>query len=315
MRLSKKCTGRGGGSMGRKVFGKSLERAMDEDLDDLDGEEAPSPSQQGPTVSRAIEALRDEDRHSTRMISPSLIHMSQIMDRLDPSEDLDGLIASIQEEGQKVPILVRRLPDGDLEVVYGRRRLLACRALGRDVRATVMEMTDEESVIAQGVENNERLDTSFIERALFVSRILDAGFKAVVVTRATGIDKTSISLMKGIVEGIPEELIQHIGPAHGAGRRQWDQLRSNLKDQREADISGVIAEIPRDRPSPERLAEAIRLTRAEPRPQVEPPSPPGITTKVTGSRLTISAGSKKDRAFLKHLETRLPELLEEWRKS
>lgn len=301
--------------MGRKVFGKSLERAMDADLDDLDGNEAPSPSFQGPTVTRAIDALRDEDRHSTRLISPSLIRMSPIMDRLDPSEDLDGLVASIREEGQKVPILVRRLSDGELEVVYGRRRLLACRALGRDVRATVMEMTDEDSVIAQGVENNERLNTSYIERALFVTRILAAGFKAVVVTRATGIDKTSISLMRSIVEGIPEELIRHIGPAHGAGRRQWDQLRSNLKAQAAHDMAGLIDRISRDQPSPERLAEAIRLTMAMAEPPGAPSAPPGITSKVTGSRLTIVAGSKTDRGFLKHLETRLPALLDEWRKS
>ncbi len=86
------------------------------------------------------------------------------MDRIDPSDGLDELVSSIREHGQKVPVLVRRTQDGALEIVYGRRRLLACRQLGQKVRATVMEMTDEEALIAQGVENNARQDPSFIER-------------------------------------------------------------------------------------------------------------------------------------------------------
>ena len=44
--------------------------------------------------------------------------------------------------------------------------------LVKKVRATVMEMTDEEALIAQGVENNARQDPSFIERALFVAGII-----------------------------------------------------------------------------------------------------------------------------------------------
>lgn len=157
--------------MARKVFGDSLKNAMgnaatpDEGVDlDL--------RRTSPTVARAQASVLEEDKHATRLIDPSTVRMSAVMDRIDPSDGLEELVSSIREHGQKVPILVRRTQDGALEIVYGRRRLLACRELGQKVRATVMEMTEEEALIAQGVENNARQDPSFIERALFVAGII-----------------------------------------------------------------------------------------------------------------------------------------------
>lgn len=97
----------------------------------------------------------NKGRQSTRMIWPGHLRMPRFSDRLDPGADIDGLINSIREHGQKVPILVRRLPDGEMEIVYGVRRVLACIALGYDVRAMVTEMSDKEALITKGIENNE----------------------------------------------------------------------------------------------------------------------------------------------------------------
>lgn len=95
-----------------------------------------------------------------------------------------------------------------------------------------MEMTEEEALIAQGVENNARQDPSFIERALFVAGIIRELGKTdetrknaqTIAYRALQIDESLVSRMNRIATGIPMEMIQAIGPAHGVGRRVWEKL-------------------------------------------------------------------------------------------
>lgn len=68
---------------------------------------------------------------------------SEIADRFDVSEGLDDLIESIRTSGQQLPALLRyrRGPGPRYEVVYGRRRIAACRVLGIKVKAYVRRWT------------------------------------------------------------------------------------------------------------------------------------------------------------------------------
>ena len=277
--------------MARKVFGDSLKNAMgnapvsDDDLD---------MKRTSPTVARAQASVLEEDKHATRLIDPTTIRMSAVMDRIDPSDGLNELVSSIREHGQKVTVLVRRTNDGALEIVYGRRRLLACRELGQKVRATVMEMTDEEALIAQGVENNARQDPSFIERALFVAGIIRELGKTdetrknaqTIAYRALQIDESLVSRMNRIATGIPMELIQAIGPAHGAGRRIWEKL-FRLCEKDVARAREVSREIPRNLPGPGRLEAAVTLltTTKTTAPKIDPDERVRIGRK--GNRITI----------------------------
>ncbi|RWR09218.1 plasmid partitioning protein RepB [Paenirhodobacter populi] len=302
--------------MARKgIFGNSLKNAMEGKFDDPEVE-SPLPRRSSPNMARAEASLKEEDRRATRLISPALIHPSRFSDRIDATEDLTELIESIREHGQQVPILLRRLDNGDLEVVYGRRRMLACKELGIDVRASVMEMTEEEALIAQGVENNQRLDTSFIEKALFIAKILDAGFKGVVVHRATGVNDTLIYKMKSIVSAIPESLIRTIGPAHGAGRRQWEALATFCRAAKPGDLQRIEQAAIEDPniTSPERLERAIAATvaRSSTTPSRRELVPGRISAAGSGKRITLTATSTKDQPFLNYLSERIPELLETW---
>ncbi len=103
-------------------------------------------------------------------------------DTIDPSfvqdrmpGDIDGLVKAIREQGQQIPILVRPHPEasGRYQVAFGHRRLRAVSELNRPVKAVVRELTDEQLVIAQGQENNERQDLTFIEKARFASRLTE----------------------------------------------------------------------------------------------------------------------------------------------
>ena len=69
---------------------------------------------------------------------------------------IDGLVLSIRQCGILQPIMVTQRDD-HFEVVFGNHRLEACRRLGwKEIPATVIQATDEESFLLQIVENIQR---------------------------------------------------------------------------------------------------------------------------------------------------------------
>lgn len=166
-------------------------------------------------------------------LDPALIDGSMVRDRLtlevDPS--FDALVESIDVSGQQVPILVRPHPKemGRYQVAYGHRRLRAVARLGRSVRAVVQKMTDDELVVAQGKENLERKDLSFIEKALFARRLEDMGFERAVIVAALSTDKGDLSRYISVARMIPEDLLIDIGPAGKAGRARWLTVAERLE--------------------------------------------------------------------------------------
>lgn len=93
---------------------------------------------------------------------------SQVRGRLNLDEDIEGLVESIRKYGQHIPITVRIVnAERPYEIVVGRRRLAAMRRLAaagelkdKTINAFVRKMDDEQAVIAQWIENKERLDHS-----------------------------------------------------------------------------------------------------------------------------------------------------------
>ncbi|MCW5711589.1 plasmid partitioning protein RepB [Shinella sp.] len=156
-------------------------------------------------------------------LDASSIEPSFVQDRMQG--DIDGLLASIREQGQQVPILVRPHPElpGRYQVAFGHRRLRAVSGLGLPVKAVVRDLTDEQLVVAQGQENNEREDLSFIEKARFAHQ-LNKQFPREIVIAAMSIDKSNLSKMLLLVDALPPELIDAIGAAPGVGRPSWQQL-------------------------------------------------------------------------------------------
>jgi len=169
-------------------------------------------------------------------IDPDLVDVSIIRDRLSEADDASFEVfkQAIANRGQEVPILVRphSLAEGRFQVAYGHRRLRAVRALGRKVRAVVRDMSDVDLVLAQGLENSQRQDLSYIERALFAARLADRGFERNVIIDALATDKGELSKLISVARSIPEAMIEIIGPAPKAGRRRWQALAELLKDAR-----------------------------------------------------------------------------------
>lgn len=181
-------------------------------------------------------ALREQLAEGDHVVEldPGVIDPSFIRDRLDDAKAVDfaELQASIAAHGQQVPILVRPSSEGEgrYQVAYGHRRLQALRNLGQPVKAIVRQLTDEQLIVAQGKENLERRDLSFIERALFATRLEDRGFARSALTAALTLHKGNLSTMISVARSVPEELIVAIGPAPKVGRPRWEQLSELLRD-------------------------------------------------------------------------------------
>lgn len=167
-------------------------------------------------------------------IDAELVRPSFARDRFD-TEDRDGgaLRQSISENGQETPILVRPHPEdtGKFQVAFGHRRLEACRALGRKVRAVVRPLSDADLVIAQGSENAARVDLSFIEKAAFALTLEERGFDRSVIMRALATDKTELSKLISSAKGVPNDLVRMIGAAPKTGRRRWMALAEALAEK------------------------------------------------------------------------------------
>ena len=134
--------------------------------------------------------------------------------------------------GRQVPILVRPHPitQAAIKSAYGHRRFRAAAELGRTVRAVVKALTDEELVVAQGQENNERQDLSFIEKSRFARGLEERGFRRDTIMSALSVYKSDLSNMLSVVVKIPEDVIEAIGPAPTIGRRGWIDLAELLSE-------------------------------------------------------------------------------------
>lgn len=192
--------------------------------------------------------LKDLSSNAVREISVDMIEEDGPKDRLSFTDaDVATLAESIREHGQQVPIMVRPVTDkpGRFRIVYGRRRLRALRSLGLPAKALVRSLSDEQAILAQGQENSQRLDPSFIEKALFATELAESGYEQAVILDALAIDKPMLSRMAKVARAIPETVIQRIGSAHGIGRRRWEELADRARDH-ELDLRKIADEIELD---------------------------------------------------------------------
>lgn len=180
-------------------------------------------------------------------LDPDTIEASFVKDRLsEDDEAFRALVEAIRARGQDTPILVRPHGkiDGRYQVVFGHRRLRAARELGRNVRAVVKAIDDRTHVIAQGQENSARADLTFIERALFAKRLEELGHDREVISTALAANAASVSKMMSVMERLPQEVVQAIGPAPGVGRERWVELSLLAgKSANAASVAKVLEEV------------------------------------------------------------------------
>ncbi|MEO0866760.1 MAG: plasmid partitioning protein RepB, partial [Pseudomonadota bacterium] len=196
--------------------------------------------------------------------------------------------------GQQVPVLLRLDPnnEGRYQVVYGRRRVAALKALKLPVKALLRDLDDRDLILAQGQENSARRDLTFIEKANFARQMRDAGFDRKLICDALSIDKTLISRMLTVADSMGQKLIEAIGPAPGIGRDRWLRLVAALEATGTAPATLLKIVKGSDGPSDARFEAA--LTGAQ---TVSPPAPPPQKQSLTGENgAKLGTITRKPRA-------------------
>ena len=178
-------------------------------------------------------------------VEPERIDDSAWRDRgdLDPAEaSFAGLVASIEAEGQLAPVTLRPKPGegpGRYEVVFGHRRVAACRRLRRSVLAVVLALDDRALVARMLIENARRQDLAPIEKARHYRRLLASGlFERQGLAELLGVTPQQVSNVAALAR-LPEPLLERLGDPRslsiGAGKRLLAAIeRHGLKRVQEA---------------------------------------------------------------------------------
>ena len=268
--------------------------------------------------------LRQALEEGERVISldTARVDASFISDRLSQGEVNDPqfieLVESMRESGQQVPILVRPHPDdeGRYQVAYGHRRMRAAQSLGIEVKALVRALSADELVLAQGKENAERRNLSFIERAVFAQTLVTRGFDRKLIGDALSVQKSELSRLIQVAEGIPEHIVRAIGPAPKAGRDRWMKLvelyarpAGNEKAQDEIKVA-AFKEAETDRRFEQLFARLARNTGAH-KPEPDQLLAPGgrvfAAYKRQGRAVKIDFAKDVEQAFIDALSAHVSE--------
>jgi len=273
-------------------------------------------------VERENEELRATISSGARVVEvdPGLIDPSPVTDRFEKGDDrrFEALKASISHRGQEVPILIRLHPNapGRYQSAYGHRRVRAARELGIPVKAILRGLSDEELIIAQGLENSARDDLSFIERAIYAANLEDAGFDRTLIQEALSIDRAAVSKLIAVARSVPADVVAAIGRAPKIGRGRWQSLADALKDSRSVNRAKTAISLAdfADCDTDARFASVMSAAKAAGKDPIGRPS----TVTVAGQRvarvdqsdreLKITIDRGRNAAFAAFLVEQLPSL-------
>lgn len=315
--------------MRNNILAQSLQKSLDAAKAPTEtAPPSPAPAADGPKSLRSMaDVLSSVSAQAPQEIDPVEIADSEVADRFDIQDGLADLIESIRSSGQQLPAMLRhrRGAGPRYEVVYGRRRIAACRALGIKVRAYIKEMSLDEALMSQALENSARLERSFIEQAVFAAKLEGAGFTPERICQALAIDPSTLSRLRTVVRDIPEQLILRIGAAQGVGRRPWMELRDLIKGTTAKAVQDLIPMVPETGSATERLDVAINVlssAKVKEASKAQRVSAGREKTVVAGSvsylratgNLVLRADRKQDQAFLHYVETQLSRLYLDWAK-
>ncbi len=231
-------------------------------------------------------------------------------------ESLQELVDDIKKNGQGVPVLLRPAgePEGHFEVIYGRRRIIACKHLGFKVRALIApKMSDKDAIKLKSQENTHRSGLSFYERARFAKEILrefdnDEAF----VEEVLGIIPATRSQLNRIATNVPDKVGDAIGPAPNSGRPKWNKLADafstgGLTEEHALKILSSQKAIKSDELLDALLASLSKKETPEKR---EPVS--GVKVKSTGTNVSITVSKRGNSAeFGAWLDEHLDQLMKE----
>ena len=316
---------------------RSKREALTRSLADLPGMTAPASSPRsivGAAMDLHTEGLAEklarferEAAEGARLIALDPVQVREVLpaDR-DPralaDEAFAELRASIEAEGQHVPIIVRAADENEFELVAGRRRLAACRELGRKVLARVLPLDNAAMLLLQYSENAQRRDISAFERGRWL----------LALSQGEGLSTTQLGERFGLSQPL---IVEYLKLA-----RLPEAITGRLDDPRELTIAQgrqLTKLLKTDKSAAARMGKAIEqalgqgtaaqvrlaLANAQPKP---PKEMRGRVIRDRSGRklLTLTRSGNQwvgrfapglDEEAVAYLTGKLPDLLETWRES
>ncbi len=245
------------------------------------------------------------------------LELTAVNSGAEDQDEVQSLAESIRTAGQQVPVLLRPSPkhDGKFEVIYGRRRILACKQLDQPVKALIRTLDDSEALMAKGLENANRTDLSFYERARFAQDILAQDYTRAEVIQALSISKNTLSQFERIVRLVPDEVGNMIGAAPQSGRPKWTALAAAFEARKMTvpQARTILDKLPSEATSDQRLDALLHyVAKRGARPsQTQSRAPvPGVEVKSGQGALTLTVTRKGEaRAFADWLDSNMDTLM------
>jgi len=183
----------------------------------------------------------------------------------DELGDIDSLVESIKSNKQLQPALIRKHPqphdDIKYEIIFGRRRHIACQQLGIPFLAIYKAITnDQDAVASQDAENKLRNNVSNYSNAKLYQKLLeDRVFKTEKeLSQKLNMSSSSLNDLMSFAK-LPDDIVTKIPNIHGLSQSIAIKLLNLLNNSKEnhEKILVVADQIGKSITSPSKLAYAI----------------------------------------------------------
>jgi ParB family chromosome partitioning protein len=194
---------------------------------------------------------------------------------------LQELADSILKHGVVQPVVVRRLPDGNFEIIAGERRCRAAKLAGQtDVPVIVREVSDQNALAIALIENIQREDLNPLEEAQAIRRLIDEfGFTHEQASGAIGRSRSATSNLLRLVNLDPAVQTMLL-----EGRLEMGHARALLALEPGQQIDAARAVV--GDALTVREAERLVTRMASLGSQAErPPRPPGMLSEALANRI------------------------------
>ncbi len=150
-----------------------------------------------------VESAAAESGGDYRSLPVELLRRGRYQPRrdMDP-ESLEQLAESIRRQGLMQPLVVRRLNEGEYEIIAGERRWRAAQLAGLDrVPVLIKEVDDETALALALIENIQRENLNAMEEAVALVRLQDEfGLSQQQVAAAVGKSRAAVANLIRLVK-------------------------------------------------------------------------------------------------------------------
>lgn len=122
-------------------------------------------------------------------------------------KSVTNLMESIKQHGLQEPIKVKKVRNGKYELIFGSRRLEACKKLGHETIESIVteDMDENDQVIINAIENLQRKNNSPIEIGRICVKLREMGLNNKEISIRLGIHEKNVSVYRRLFQKIPEK--------------------------------------------------------------------------------------------------------------